>query len=417
MSLARSLISPALLAGSLGAWYSTHEDVSPEIPFEQKYDLPDTIAARSATHIPLNCATDAEDAEPVRYEPEGENPLSARSGEKCWVNTADINFNENFTLDTGRYTIVRGKDYGLSQSIGWLGSFATKLYFWDSDMGAGLDAERTKSVLAMLENHPEIEDLLVRVNHNAVWEDLGRLFEDPQITERNSFAARAFFGLLGSFFHELFAELARGDYYNPMTQTAVLYSNVDAVSAHEIGHHIDFQRFSSDWEYASTAINPGMLVDREYRASQNAQGLIGTGVENQYERFLLPALLTYLLASWKIARANLNNEAGKKIWELNPSRRKVVIDSEGNRKHSTEITPEMKAVAATQVGFLDVARRYARYGMNGAVGVAAFNGVYTSQQSEVLALGAAFLAIVVADLVEEAVGSRVYPHYHEKPNR
>ena len=117
-----------------------------------------------------------------------------------------------------------------------------------------MDAEKSKAVLSILESNKNIKDLTVRINHNEPIYDCYRLFSDEKVKKRNNWFARTLIGVPSSILGELFAELRRGDYYNPMNQTAVLYSNIESIAAHEIGHHKDFQRFTSDWEYSMSNI-------------------------------------------------------------------------------------------------------------------------------------------------------------------
>ena len=80
-----------------------------------------------------------------------------------------------------------------------------------------------------------------------------------------------------------------------MTQTAVVYSNLTSFAAHEIGHHLDFQRFDSDWEYfLSRKIYPVMLF-QEYAASIYAADIMAGADRWQIFRYLVPAFFTYLL--------------------------------------------------------------------------------------------------------------------------
>ncbi len=226
------------------------------------------------------------------------------------VSSADLS--NNFEIVTDNYHIVKDEDLLPSRIIGSVFSCVGKILFWDSDYGAGLDEEEAKAVVAMLESNPELKDVYVRINHNAVFQDCARLFNDPKVVERNPLAARILVGLPTTFMGELFAEISRGDYYNPMTQTAVLYSNVRSISAHELGHHQDFQRFDSDWWYNLARAMPPVMLYQEWQASSNAKNnILAEEDQWQFNRYLIPAFITYLVASFVISKRMLQKASAK----------------------------------------------------------------------------------------------------------
>jgi hypothetical protein len=227
------------------------------------------------------------------------------------LKTADIDFEGDFDIKTDRYRLVKGEDFWLSRGIGWLGSLPIRLFYWDYDVSNGLDEQRAKQVMATLENDKSIKDITVRLNHTGALEDLGRLFADKKVTERNPELARVLMGLPTSLFYELWAELGRGDYYNPLTQTVVLYSNVEAIDAHEIGHFKDFHRFDTDWAYNLVHLIPGGTLYMEGRASLYAKDMLESDQNNQLYRYLFPAFATYI-----IAENNKIKRAIKKVGEI-----------------------------------------------------------------------------------------------------
>jgi hypothetical protein len=103
-------------------------------------------------------------------------------------------------------------------------------------------------------------------------------------------------GVPASLLYEMWAEFARGDYYNPLTQTAVLYSNVESIAAHEIGHSEDFHRFRMDWLYALAPVIPGGHLYQESRASLYAKDMLNAEDNYQFYRYLIPAFVTYVLS-------------------------------------------------------------------------------------------------------------------------
>ncbi len=211
------------------------------------------------------------------------------------LETASIDFTEDFEIETDRYRLVKDEDLGISRVLGWFGSLGVKMLFLDYDMGKGLDEEHAKRVLEMLEENEDISGITVRINHTGALEDFGRLFTDDDVKERNPFLARLFLGVPTSILEEMWAELARGDYYNPLTQTVVVYSNVSSVAAHEIGHHQDYQRHKSDWWYAllGSSFAPTRLYQEGAASFKYADKLLAPDEQYEMVRYLVPAFITY----------------------------------------------------------------------------------------------------------------------------
>ena len=266
--------------GILTAWYiysGNHDRFNPH---------------REHHQTPLQCSQSCNLEDRIRYQlPEIIETV------KGPLPTASIDFEGDVEIKTARYTFEKNEDFFLFRWIGHLGSTPAKLFFWEYNAGLGIDSLRAQRVLAMLENDKSIENVTVRLNHNLVWNDLFRLFADEKVTERNNVIARVLMGIPTILFGELWAELFRGDYYNPMTQTTVLYSNIDAVWLHELGHHRDHQRFTSDWEYSLTRMIPPVMVYQEWKASDYAKEDLTNQQKYQHARYLIPALSTYVLAA------------------------------------------------------------------------------------------------------------------------
>jgi len=211
------------------------------------------------------------------------------------INTKDIPFSKNFYIKTDRYTLTKNQDWLPSRVIGHVSSLATKLLFWDWNMGWGPDGDRARAALSMIENKNSLKNVTLRLNYNEPCYDIFRLFTEPALKKRNPFLARATLGVLSTLGGELFAELSRGDYYNPYTHTAVNYSNVEAIFAHEVGHAKDFKRFNTDWIYSLCRAIPPVMLYQEAKASLNAKELLSPDDSNQFYRYLVPAFMTYVL--------------------------------------------------------------------------------------------------------------------------
>lgn len=227
------------------------------------------------------------------------------------VYTKDIDFSKPFNIKTSRYNLVKSEDWKFARDIGFLFSLPRKLVLWDWNMGLGLDAERSRVVLSILENSPELKNLTVRINYNAAIQDCKRLFSEKELVERNGFLPRATIGLLSTFSTGILG-LTRSDYYNPFTGTVVGYSNVESIFAHEVGHNKDFKRFDRDWIYGLSRVIPPVMLYQEGAASIYAKNdFLSKDDSNQLYRYLLPCFLTYVLSSYKTIKKIVHRKKKK----------------------------------------------------------------------------------------------------------
>ena len=274
----------AVLAVGLAAWYTYLGQPQDVTDIKERYQLPAQIQVIDSS-VPYT--TDS-------------------SGNRV-VQTKDIDFSaDSIDIATERYHFVKSQEWPFFRAVGKVFSSVTKLYFWDHNMGRGVDADRARALLAMAEDRDELDYVTIRVNCSAPVLDIYRLFNDPKIIGRNPFLARATIGVLDVVKSGIESKLYRGDYYNPFTQTAVVYSNLESIGAHELGHRQDFGRFGTDWIYAlSRPFFPVMLY-QEWKASQNAKGIMSEADQWQFDRYLMPGFLTYLIASWYITKKALS---------------------------------------------------------------------------------------------------------------
>jgi len=279
--------------GGLYTWY-LFTGGSGSTPTEQKYTLPSEMHIKKATFFQKSKTKPEE-------EPEQKNPQTLEN----IVSTSEIDFSKPFTIETDRYTIVNDADWLPSRLIGHVMCIPGKVYFGDLGVGWGLDAKRAKTALALLENDTSIKDITVRLNHNEAFYDWYRMFAEDNLSKRNNLFARLTLGSLIAFKDEIWAEFARGDYYNPMTKTVVVYSNVESIIAHEIGHHQDSQRFDSDWEYLLGRVFPPLMLHQEWNASKHGHGSLHEEDRNQFYRYLIPAFTTYILAGLYLSKKML----------------------------------------------------------------------------------------------------------------
>ena len=379
----RILKRAGFLASVLAPYYIIVDALKPELPELPVEPLPAEIRAID-TDLPSDDA--------LVFSTEG------RNGERRLehiVHTTDIDWEEDFYLETDHYRIIKEDDFFLTRFIGHGLSIFTKLYFWDWDCGLGLDEEQTRNVVALLENDETLEGLTVRINNNGVLHDTLRLVTDPEVRERNNILSRLTVGVLMTTFGELFAELRRGDYYNPMTQTAILYSNIDAIFAHEFGHHRDFQRFDSDWEYVLSRMLPPVMLYQEARASLNAKELLGDYREWQFYRYLVPAFFSYLVLGWGRSKSKLQKE---------------YLKATGDTKKWSAIDVDERP----EIAPLQTLRHFFTTNVDLYSGIAAYTTLNDAGAPGILSSLAFCAAAVGADTVLNALCSHVLPYEHEK---
>jgi len=200
-------------------------------------------------------------------------------------------------LTEKNYQIIEDKDFILFRGLGYIGSLPIKAFFMDLDVNNYVKPDTKASIERLLEADNKVDGLTVRLNHTNPIHDSWRLFTDKDLRERNNFFARLFLGLPSTFFGEFFAKFARCDYYNPYTKVAALYSNVEGIAKHEIGHHRDFMRFDKDWVYSLSRLLPPVTLYQEWQASSYSKWTLEEKSRTDFGRFLIPAYATYTVAA------------------------------------------------------------------------------------------------------------------------
>jgi len=335
-----------LLAACLASWYVLTSDLKPSYKVQDRaYPISKEITVTETTF-----PTEEKIKKQITIKSDGER-TEKQTIEKI-LKTENIDFSaKKFMIKTDRYTLVKNEDWFLSRVIGHFNSMMRRLYFWEWDISKGQDEERTKATLSMLENNKELKDITIRINHNEPLLDCYRLFTEDKLRKRNNVIARVALGIPTCIVSEIWAEFFRGDYYNPLTKTTVVYSNVESIVAHELGHHKDFQKFESDWGYAlADAFFPVRLY-KEWQASMNAKDIMSKEDSWQFYRFLLPAFLTYLIASYglskklikgmkkqrKLEEAGLSKKSEEELTEEERIKYKIIINSDPKIKASEAI--------------------------------------------------------------------------------
>lgn len=194
------------------------------------------------------------------------------------------------------YEIDIGEDNSVSRVVGFLGSIPNKALFWSWDVGRYPTERIVRQVEDSVQNE-KLYGLKIRIGHNEVLKDVGRLFNDENIIKRNPLWVRAIAGVPSTLIGETIAELIRSDYYNPITNTVTIYSNIDSFALHEIGHAKDWSKFGErPWIYTLARAVPPVTLYQEYVASFDyAKKDLSKEKKYHVARFLVPAFATYVL--------------------------------------------------------------------------------------------------------------------------
>ena len=143
------------------------------------------------------------------------------------------------TEKIGSNTLEYGFDNLVSRGISYIGNLPSKLILLSKDVG-NYPRENTQNYISKYVADEKLENVTVRIGHNKVLKDTARLFKDEKLKDI-SLIGRIFLGIPATLFGGLHSKLTRGDYYNPFTKTAVIYSDVPAIALHELGHAKDYQ--------------------------------------------------------------------------------------------------------------------------------------------------------------------------------
>jgi hypothetical protein len=352
---------------TLGAWYAATG--KNDAPAEKINLLPDKIAVTD-TDLPFETLTFKDTA-------------SGEDISKKFIDPAKIDFNRDFRIKTDHYEVIKYKDDFITRCVGHAGSCVRKLFFWDSKVGWGMGDEGTRGVISMLEHNKEIDGITVRLNHNGIFKDCLKLFVNEETTKRNNIIARVCIGLPETFIGECYAGFSRSDYYNPMTGTAVIYSDVQAIAAHEIGHHKDFRRFSSDWEYSMVRPIPPVTLYQEWQASSNAKGIMPEKDQWQFYRYLIPAFATYVLGCYALSRKVLQ---------------KAAHDS-GNNPEDISVPQVLRHMTTSNASFM--------------AGVYIYSAMITAGAPFLLAAGGFAGGAVASNIALTKGGKALIPYEHE----
>jgi hypothetical protein len=201
-------------------------------------------------------------------------------------------FMDKEVTKVGSNTIINDRDDPFSRAYSFLTSLESRLLLLSWKFASLPEEETLKQTKDYLRNR-NIENVTVRAGHSRVLEDTVRLFTDEKLKDI-SLLGRIFLGIPTTLVQGTLAKLSRAAHYNPFTKTAMIYTDVPAVSRHELGHAQDFGEQKYPTLYALARRIPGFDLFQEAKASSYAHQSFNLEDKWQSGRYLAPAFSTYL---------------------------------------------------------------------------------------------------------------------------
>lgn len=196
--------------------------------------------------------------------------------------------------------ITRGAWIPPVDFIGNVLSLPFKLLLWNWQFNSHSISPNTEARLVQyLEARrlPAFEETTYRLNQYSPIEDLRALIRNRHV----AWPYRVFPGLLVTLLYDVVLPgrlLPWGDYFNPYTNSAHLYSDDVTILLHEAGHAYDFADVPLKGTYALVRMVPFFDLSQEWEATENAIDYLQEIGDRQTEyhayRALWPAYGTYV---------------------------------------------------------------------------------------------------------------------------
>jgi hypothetical protein len=166
-------------------------------------------------------------------------------------------FKKAFKIEEPAKDVLSQLDYGIASTVGRAKALPFSLLVgqekaWQDLKGP--DKKVLQKELAHLQKDPRLKDVVVRLNHTNLMDDLKRIWSD-QHAVNNPFKTVPL-KLINTFLHASTApmlSMRRADHYNPITNTVGLYSGIPEVAHHELGHARDFNNNSLSTPFRNIA--------------------------------------------------------------------------------------------------------------------------------------------------------------------
>ena len=196
--------------------------------------------------------------------------------------------------------VTRGTPIPPLDVLGNILSLLDKLILWNWNFNSHeISPDTEQGLIRYLEfkNLPVFEDTKYRLNQYSPLADLHALVINRQV----AWPYRLLVGLPLTLIYDVLLPgriFPWGDYFNPYTNTAHLYSDDIAIALHEAGHAYDFADFPHKGTYALIRLIPFVDLYQEWRATDNAVNYLVEIEDRETEfhayRTLWPAYGTYL---------------------------------------------------------------------------------------------------------------------------
>ena len=196
--------------------------------------------------------------------------------------------------------VTRGVPFPPIDFLGNVLSLPFKLILWNWRFNNHAISEETEQVLTKyLENRnlPAFEHAVFRLNQYAPLADLRALAHNKHV----AWPYRVLLGLPVTLITDVLLPgrlFPHGDYYNPFTNTAHLFSDDATIALHEAGHAYDFAEIPYKGTYAMVRLLPFVDLYQEYQATDEAIDYLLEIEDREMElrayKTLYPAYGTYV---------------------------------------------------------------------------------------------------------------------------
>lgn len=193
----------------------------------------------------------------------------------------------------------RGRPVVLVDAVGNVLALPFKILLFDWRFASHSISEGTEQTLVeFVDGHQQqVGKTQISLNEYAPHKDLKRLFTNKNV----AWPYRIFPGLFSTLLVDVLLPgrlFPWGDYYNPWTNTAHLYSDHPAIGLHELGHAYDVNKRRYKGSYAFARIVPFVDLYQEWKATDTAIDYLKATDNRQTElrayTILYPAYGTYL---------------------------------------------------------------------------------------------------------------------------
>lgn len=202
----------------------------------------------------------------------------------------------SLSLRQGEPQIERGQPIKWVDSIGNAFGIPTKLILWNRKMITHSISPQTEQALEKYLQENQLTDVKVRINQYAPGDEWHRLVANKRVGAGYRYTVGALTWLGETILpNRVFAS---SDYYNPMTNTINIYSDLIPVVIHEAGHAKDFTQKKYPGTYAIVTVIPGVNLYHEAQASNDAMSYFSDKKDSEHlkegYKTLYPAYGSYV---------------------------------------------------------------------------------------------------------------------------